>query len=279
MTELISKYARKIQAINFLGGKCKNCGETDIFKLCFHHRNSDDKEKLISKLFKSKWGILENELKKCDLLCINCHSELHYKDGNNDLNKNKKIYLEFKNFNGCEICGYDKCLGSLHFHHKFEKDFKISKYTKRFHSLSDLKQDIIEELNKCEIICGNCHNKLHSDVKYFEENKQLIYDKVSKNPNRQKYLYENIIQDYKNGMKPKDIQKKFKCPKSTLSDILTRYDIVREQRTKITKIDKDRIIELHKNGLKNIEISETLNIKYGTIKCITHKYKKNGSIV
>jgi len=62
-----------------LGGKCQNCGYNKcIWALDFHHKNGD-KEECISKLISdfSKEKALK-EVKKCILLCANCHRELHY---------------------------------------------------------------------------------------------------------------------------------------------------------------------------------------------------------
>lgn len=267
---LIMKYAKKIQAIEFLGGKCQKCGETDIFKLCFHHKDSDTKEALISKLLKSKWENLEKELIKCELMCINCHCELHFKDLDNSLNRNKKIYLEFKNFDGCEICGYNKSEGAIHFHHKSDKEFKISKYTKRLHSLNELRIEIIGELNKCEIICGNCHNKKHSDVKFFNENKEKIYNKIKEIGKYKNHDYEKIIEAYLSGMKSKEIQIKFNCPRSTLSDMLERYGVKKQK----LKINKEEILKMHNSGYKNKEISKELGIKYYTVKSVIYIHNK-----
>lgn len=64
----------------------------------------------------------------------------------------------------CIKCGYDKCPSALDFHHKDpnKKEFTIgdSKHT----SFEDLKP----ELDKCFIICSNCHRELHykGPVKY-----------------------------------------------------------------------------------------------------------------
>lgn len=56
----------------------------------------------------------------------------------------------------CMICGYDKCVGALHFHHKNpeEKDFNIS-------SKSVSWDKIQKELDKCILVCANCHSELH----------------------------------------------------------------------------------------------------------------------
>ena len=54
----------------------------------------------------------------------------------------------------CAICGYDRCVGALHFHH-------IDPSTKRFHlsmqgatrALATLRA----EMAKCVLLCANCH--------------------------------------------------------------------------------------------------------------------------
>ena len=71
----------------------------------------------------------------------------------------KKQAVDYKG-SKCEICGYDKCLTSLHFHHTDpkEKDFSISKLRKL---------DIVllkKELDKCILLCSNCHGEIHEKM-------------------------------------------------------------------------------------------------------------------
>jgi len=80
--------------------------------------------------------------------------------------KNKQYYKEFRKFideyklsKGCAICGYKKCAAALDFHHKYEdKKFGVSRY----YGFKKLK----EEMEKCEILCANCHRELHNDVPF-----------------------------------------------------------------------------------------------------------------
>lgn len=64
--------------------KCKECGYDKCFAaLEFHHRKSREKKFQISALFRKKptpkrVELLKEELKKCDLLCSNCHKEIHF---------------------------------------------------------------------------------------------------------------------------------------------------------------------------------------------------------
>jgi hypothetical protein len=59
----------------------------------------------------------------------------------------------------CEQCGYDRCLDALEFHHKdpAQKDFSISAkgYTRSWNK-------VVYELDKCVILCANCHRELHA---------------------------------------------------------------------------------------------------------------------
>lgn len=66
----------KERAVAFLGGKCSICG----YDKCpsafdFHHLDSFTKDFTISE--KASWDAIEPELKKCVLLCSNCHREVH----------------------------------------------------------------------------------------------------------------------------------------------------------------------------------------------------------
>lgn len=72
---------RKILFIKILGGKCKNCGyKKNLSALHFHHRIPIEKSiKIDSRsCSNTKYEILLEEVKKCDLLCANCHAEIHY---------------------------------------------------------------------------------------------------------------------------------------------------------------------------------------------------------
>jgi len=61
--------------------KCENCPEDRYWVLDFHHRDPNKKDIEVSKLIRlgSKKKIL-NEIKKCKVLCSNCHRDLHYQE-------------------------------------------------------------------------------------------------------------------------------------------------------------------------------------------------------
>jgi acetylornithine/succinyldiaminopimelate/putrescine aminotransferase len=59
---------------------CMRCGENHPATLQFHHRNQQDKEfeiGLYTALGFSKARLLA-EIKKCDVMCANCHAKEHW---------------------------------------------------------------------------------------------------------------------------------------------------------------------------------------------------------
>jgi len=67
--------------------KCENCPEDRWYCLDFHHKNSDEKEAAVAIMLHKNYNkkkILE-EIKKCQVLCANCHRELHWKENNNEM--------------------------------------------------------------------------------------------------------------------------------------------------------------------------------------------------
>jgi len=84
--EYFRRYMRSYQrkrtrkAIDYKGGKCQICGYArSQAALVFHHRDPKAKEGPISRLLHKPWNAIKSEIDKCDLLCANCHAELHEK--------------------------------------------------------------------------------------------------------------------------------------------------------------------------------------------------------
>lgn len=68
----------KIKCVKFLGGKCSICGYNKCLgALDLHHKNEKNKEFTISGGNLKSFEKLIPELIKCDVLCSNCHRELH----------------------------------------------------------------------------------------------------------------------------------------------------------------------------------------------------------
>jgi hypothetical protein len=69
----------------------------------------------------------------------------------------KKEMVDYKG-GQCEICGYDKSLRALQFHHTdpSEKDFNIG-------DVSSMNEVVKKELDKCKLVCANCHSEIHDN--------------------------------------------------------------------------------------------------------------------
>ena len=67
----------------------------------------------------------------------------------------KQKYLDYKG-GKCERCGYNKCNAALEFHHldPSKKEFRLSYSRKGF-------EKVKKELDKCILVCANCHREIH----------------------------------------------------------------------------------------------------------------------
>ena len=68
--------------------------------------------------------------------------------------------LEYKG-GSCILCGYNKCNRALTFHHldPSQKDYAISAWA---HAITWEK--LKTELDKCVLLCHNCHHEVHDGV-------------------------------------------------------------------------------------------------------------------
>ncbi len=70
---------RKLMAVDYLGGRCNDCGgqfHPAIFE--FHHENPEEKDLDPSQALQMAWDNFKKELEKCVLLCANCHRYRHH---------------------------------------------------------------------------------------------------------------------------------------------------------------------------------------------------------
>lgn len=94
----IRRYRAKTAAIRYLGGKCRDCGwHGNQAALQFHHTDPAKKEFIIGNVANKNWNLIKNELKKCIILCANCHAIKHS-------TKNETKFLqEAKNYKGTKL--------------------------------------------------------------------------------------------------------------------------------------------------------------------------------
>lgn len=112
-------------------------------------------------------------MKECTSCKVNLSLDNYYKKGKGFHNyckpcltkqvveRQRKIKLDALKYKGnkCEHCGYNKYPGALQFHHLDSsikdpqwKNFKLRKFNDAFKA----------ELDKCIILCANCHAEEHN---------------------------------------------------------------------------------------------------------------------
>ena len=103
--------------------------------------------------------------------CVRERSKQYYKEKSDVLKEKRKHYYEkrrewfneYKKTLKCSKCD-ENHIACLEFHHlnPEEKDFTIAEALQK---LNLSKDSILKEIEKCEVLCSNCHRKLHYDTK------------------------------------------------------------------------------------------------------------------
>jgi predicted nucleic acid-binding Zn ribbon protein len=69
---------RKLELMLVLGGKCSRCGsDKNLAALSFHHVSGKSHAMDMRNLSNRKLEAVLMEFQRCELLCLNCHAELH----------------------------------------------------------------------------------------------------------------------------------------------------------------------------------------------------------
>lgn len=132
--------------------KCTTC-QTDKELTCFNKKHT------------TKDG-LQNICRECN----KSHSKQYYQ---NNIIKHRKVISERQNkirtqntiivnqirSKGCSICG-EKSICCLDFHHldPSEKEYGVAQMLGTGYSLEKIKK----EIDKCILVCSNCHRKIHN---------------------------------------------------------------------------------------------------------------------
>lgn len=122
--------------------KCGKCFKTKELSEFYHHKNRP-----------RHW------CKKCDLINTLIRQRIF-----------KEKCIKYKG-GKCEICGYDKYIGAFDFHHinPEEKEFGIASAKQR-----KFDQKVKDELDKCQLLCANCHREEHQ--KYSDQELNGLWD-------------------------------------------------------------------------------------------------------
>ncbi len=100
---------------------------------------------------------LRDEIAKCDVLCANCHRMVHYTPPKEE---RRQWVHDRKRDAGCDRC--DKSNPAyLDYHHVGdEKEATVAELTANGRS----KERIRTEIERCLVLCANCHRKEHYDL-------------------------------------------------------------------------------------------------------------------
>lgn len=75
----------------------------------------------------------------------------------------KELKIKAVEYKGgkCEICGYSKSMSALEFHHTDPsiKEKNIARYSTRQW------EKVVDELDKCILVCANCHREIHDEIR------------------------------------------------------------------------------------------------------------------
>jgi len=103
MAEYMNGYRQQIRQKVFylLGNKCAKCG--DGFGLHVDHIDPRTKEFTIARNWTRSWSEIEEEVKKCQLLCLKCHTEKTRQE-HLERNEHGKRWMYMKYGCRCNLC-------------------------------------------------------------------------------------------------------------------------------------------------------------------------------
>ena len=141
---------KEVQTCHLRNGSIKSCG-------CKKNQNVKEEEKkcpICEKMF-----IPNNRNRKycydCSPKGMSAADSLRFKK-----RKLKHLLIQYKG-GKCQKCGYDKCEGALHFHHRNpeEKEFGLGGINLNDSDFS--LPNLLTEIDKCDLLCANCHAEMH----------------------------------------------------------------------------------------------------------------------
>lgn len=155
--------------------ECARCGESRPPALDFHHPG--EKDQSVSEMVNNGYSkaSIRAEIDRCLVLCANCHRREHNSRENletptesepgdasrrpshSDQDKRREWLWSYKRkSNGCQRCEVTdpRCLD---FHHEGEKEMGIGRLVSFSYALSEVR----DEIQKCTLLCANCHRDEH----------------------------------------------------------------------------------------------------------------------
>lgn len=105
-----------------------------------------------------------NQTKWCSNKCksdiANAHLQSYQAQQKRGMDR--KLELIRMKGGGCEVCGYNKSIAALSFHHL---DRSTKKFNLDLRSLSNRTwEKVLQEAEGCQLVCANCHMEIHHGV-------------------------------------------------------------------------------------------------------------------
>jgi hypothetical protein len=160
---------RKVELVALAGGRCVDCGYSKCLAVLeFHHRDAKTKEFGVGN-FGGSLARLLAEVAKCDLLCASCH-RLRHSALDGEMLQDASVVRRDKKARAVELmggvcfeCERDGPYRLFEFHH-IDADTKVFGISQ--HGISSRTwQQIVAELEKCVMLCANCHREVHAGVR------------------------------------------------------------------------------------------------------------------
>ena len=145
--------------------KCSKCNETKLI----HEFNRRGKNKDGSIKYRGVCKVCVRQKWKLHYIKKQSYYKDKAKKRNNNINIKRRVEIQdFKYRQGCYICGETdpRCLDFHHTHNN-----KLNNVGTLISRGTD--NEIWNEINKCKIICSNCHRKLHYKLYIDLSEKQL----------------------------------------------------------------------------------------------------------
>lgn len=139
---------------------CVICGFDDKRALHFDHIDRSTKEINVSQTI--SYNKIMNEIPKCQVLCANCHHDKTTKESTSNRSKRNfvpivdKIKLALEECTLCKTKVTDGNTANFHFDHidPSSKLANVSQIANHFTSI----QFLFDEIEKCRLLCANCHS-------------------------------------------------------------------------------------------------------------------------
>ena len=120
----VRAWSRKRELVELMGGKCCKCGYNNNYAaLEFHHVDPQNKAfQLDSRhLSNTSMNKILDEVRKCILVCSNCHKEIHYPNSSKsavetvDAGSVRSIINRKEQMSVCPVCGatFKKARGKI----------------------------------------------------------------------------------------------------------------------------------------------------------------------